>query len=319
MSWIILASSAQLINAVVAIVDKYLVTDEKAIPRPFVYAFYSCLVTGFWAVIYFVGLIPGLAAVGVPQFSNVEWPTVQVIGMSFLAAYTFFMALVSLYDALKEADASDVMPVIGAVSAISTFGLSFLLLGTRLSPHFIWGILLLSIGTFLVSQVRFTKNIIMRTLHSGLFFALHYIVMKGLFLETSFDDGFFWSRVCFVLFALSLLLVPVYYEKIKSQTKNTSTVTGMLVFGNKILAGVAAFMLLKATDWGDVAVVQALDGLKFVFILIIGLFLGNYIPRSAGENDTGWAVVLRKLAYVSIITLGFIILFSQWDSGRKSF
>ena len=45
------------------------------------------------------------------------------------------------------------------------------------------------------------------------------------------------------------------------------------MFVNKILAGIAAFMLLKATDWGDVAVVQALDGLKFVFILIFSIFL----------------------------------------------
>ena len=310
MSWIFLAASAQVINSIVAIVDKYLVTDEKGLPRPFVYAFYSCLVTGGWILIYLVSLIPGLEEFGVPHFSNVQTPTIQVVGMSFLAAYTFFMALVSLYDALKHADASDVMPVIGAVSAISTFGMSYLFLSIRLSPNFIWGVLLLAIGTLLVSQVRFTPPIALHTLHSGIFFALHYIAMKGLFLETSFDDGFFWSRVCFVLFALSLLLVPAYYEKIKAQTGKTSRKTGTLVIGNKILAGIAAFMLLKATDWGDVAVVQALDGLKFVFILFISIFFGRYIPKSAGENEYGAKVIVRKFLYVAIICIGFIILFS---------
>ena len=309
MTWILLATSAQILNAAVAVIDKYLVTDEKAIPRPFVYAFYSCIVTGFWAFIYFIGLIPGLSSLGVPQFSNIEAPSIQVVGMSFLAAYTFFMALVSLYDGLKHADASDVMPVIGAVSAISTFGMSFLFLDTRLSPNFIWGISLLAIGTLLVSQVRFSPSLALHTVHSGLFFALHYIAMKGLFLETSFDDGFFWSRICFVLFALSLLLVPAYYKKIKKQTKSTSSRTGVLVLLNKVLAGVAAFMLLKATDWGDVAVVQALDGLKFVFILIISIFFGRYIPQSAGENDQSTKTVVRKFLYVAIICIGFIMLF----------
>lgn len=309
MSWIFLAAGAQFINAIVAIVDKYLVTDEKALPKPFVYAFYSCIVTGFWLVIYFVGLIPGLSQYGFPHFSNVESPSIQVVGMSILAAYTFFMALVSLYDALKHADASDVMPVIGAVSAISSFGMAYLFLETRLTPNFIWGIALLTIGTFLVSQVRFTAPIILHTVHSGLFFALHYIAMKGLFQETSFDDGFFWSRVSFVLFALSLLLIPVYFEKIRSQTKVTSRKTGMLVFGNKILAGIAAFMLLKATDWGDVAVVQALDGLKFVFILLISIFLGRFIPNAAGENEHDIKTIVRKFLYVAIICIGFIILF----------
>jgi uncharacterized membrane protein len=310
MSWIFLATGAQLINAVVALIDKYLVTDEKALPRPFVYAFYSCLLTGGWLVIYFIGFIPGLSHVGVPQFSNIQTPSIQVLGMSFLAAYTFFMALVSMYDALKQADASDVIPVIGAMSAMSTFGLSYLLLGTRLSPHFMWGIVLLAVGTLLVSQVRFNKTIALDTIHSGLFFALHYIAMKGLFEETNFDDGFFWSRICMVLFTLSLLLVPSYLEKITAQTKSTSAKTGVLVFTNKILAGIAAFMILKATDLGDVAVVQALDGLKFVFILIIGLFLGRLIPAAAGENESDWQTLFRKFLYVVVIFLGYVILFT---------
>lgn len=309
MSWILLAAGAQFLNAIVAIVDKYLVTDEKALPRPFVYAFYTCLVTGAWLLIYAIGLVPGLASLGVPQLSNVKIPTIEVVGMSFLAAYTLFMALVSLYDALKHADASDVMPVIGAVSAMASFGMSFLFLGTVVPPNFVWGIVLLAVGTLLVSQVQFTRSIAVLTVHSGLFFALHFIAMKGLFQETSFDDGFFWSRVCFVLFALSLLLVPSYCKKIFEQTKVTTKKTGAIVMLNKILAGIAAFMLLKATDWGDVAVVQALDGLKFVFILVIGLVLGQFIPASAGENNYDTKTIFRKFLYVAVISVGFVMLF----------
>lgn len=110
MSWVILAAGAQLINAFVAIGDKYLVTDEKRMPKPFVYAFYTCLVTAFWLVIYLFGFIPGLASYGVPQFANVKTPTLDVVALSFFSAYTFFMALVSLYGTLKRADTSDVMP-----------------------------------------------------------------------------------------------------------------------------------------------------------------------------------------------------------------
>lgn len=310
MAWIFLAAGAQFINAVVAILDKYIVSDEKMMPRPFVYAFYSCLVTSAWGLVYFAGFIPGLAAFGVPQFANVQTPTIQVVGMSFLAAYTFFMALVSMYDGLKHADATDVMPVIGAVSAIATFTMAYVFLDVRLSDNFVWGIALLATGTFLVSQVRFTRTIILNTFHSGLFFALHYIAMKGLFLETSFDDGFFWSRVGFVAFSLSLLLVPIYFAKIKEQTKVTSRKAGAIVVATKILAGVAAFMLLKATDWGDVAVVQALDGLKFVFILLLSFFVARFLPPSACESDDRPQTFLRKALYVTIIAIGFVILFT---------
>jgi drug/metabolite transporter (DMT)-like permease len=309
MGWILLATAGQFINAIVAILDKYIVSDEKVLPRPFVYAFYSCLVTGFWAVIFLFGYIPGLGALGVPSMSNVQPPTIQVVSMSFLAAYTFFMALVSMYAALKDADASDVMPAIGAIAAISSFGMAYAFLGIALTVHFMWGVLLLSVGTYLLSKIRFTRTIILQILHSGVFFALHYIAMKGLFMETNFDDGFFWSRISFVLFALSLLLVPSYYAKITQQTKNTSKKTGFLVLFTKILAGIAAFMLLKATDWGDVTVVQALDGLKFVFIIIIGFLFGKFIPHTAGENDFDFETIIRKALYIAIISVGFVILF----------
>ena len=310
MTWLLLATAGQFLNAVVAIIDKYIVTDEKVLPRPFVYAFYSCLITASWVVVYFLGYIPGLAQYGAPSFVNIQWPTIQVVGMSFLAAYTFFMALVSMYDALKHADASDVMPVIGAVSALSSFGLSYLFLDIQLSPNFIWGVALLVTGTLLVSQLEFTRSLALHTIHSGLFFSLHYISMKGLFQETSFDDGFFWSRIGFVLFALSLLLVPTYFEKITKQTKKVTKKGGLLVLGAKILAGVAAFMLLKATSMGDVTVVQALDGLKYVFIIIFSLLLGRYLPKTVGENANDAKTIVRKTLYIAIISIGFIILFT---------
>lgn len=311
MVWILLATAGQFLNAIVAILDKFIVTDDRVLPKPFVYAFYSCLVTGFWVVIYFIGMIPGMAGLGMPQFSNVQPPTIQVVGMSFLAAYTFFFALVSLYNALKEADASDVMPVIGAVSAITSLGMTYLFLGGELSLNLLWGVTLLSIGTLLVSTVQFSGKVFLSTIHSGLFFALHYITMKGLFMETSFDDGFFWTRVTFVLFALSLLLVPSYLKKITEQTRSTSVSAGALVFLNKILAGISAFLLLKATDLGEVSVVQATDGLKFVFILFIGIALGKYTPVTVGENGYKPKVIIRKLLYVAVIVVGYVILFLE--------
>ncbi len=310
MAWILLATAGQFLNAIVAVLDKYIVSDEKALPRPFVYAFYSCLLTGFWVVIYFVGLIPFFAHLGMPTFKHVQVPTIQVISMAFLSAYTFFMALVSMYDSLREADASTVMPIIGTVSALSTFGMSYLFLHVALSHGHIFGILLISLGTLLVARSLPRFNVALHVLHSGVFFGLHYITMKGLFLETSFDDGFFWSRVCFVIFALSLLMVPVYLDKIKEQTKTTTKKTGILVLSAKVIAGVSAFLILKATDWGDVSVVQALDGVRYVFILFITAVFAQWLPASATDRDTRPQVFVRRLLFTLIIIAGFFALFT---------
>lgn len=310
MNWILLATLAQFINAIVAVFDKYIVSDEKILPRPFVYAFYSCLLTGGWAAIYFLGLVPQLASLGVPSLINVTFPTITVISMSFLSAYTFFMALVSMYEALKRADASNVIPIIGAISALSTFGLNYVFLDASLTINHMLGILLLSMGTLLVANTLPSVSVALHAVHSGLFFAFHYITMKGLFIETSFEDGFFWSRISFVLFGLSLLLVPVYLTKIKGQTKESNKRTGLLVVGNKLLAGVAAFLILKATDDGDVAVVQALDGLKFVFILFLTTIFAHWLPDSAVDHDARPRVMVQKFVFVILILTGFFVVFA---------
>jgi drug/metabolite transporter (DMT)-like permease len=310
MNWILLATAGQFLNAIVAVLDKYIVSDEKVLPRPFVYAFYSCLLTGFWAVIYFIGLIPFFADLGVPTFKNVEFPTIQVVAMAFLTAYTFFMALVSMYDALKRSDAAIIMPVIGTISALATFGLSYIFLNSQLTEGHIAGIVLMSLGTLFVAKSLPELSVILHVFHSGIFFALHYITMKGLFLETSFDDGFFWSRVCFVLFALSLLMVPVYLDKIREQTKTTTRKTGVIVLTTKVLAGLAAFLLLKATDLGEVSVVQALDGVRFVFILFITVLFAHWLPSSATDRDTRPHAFFRKLAFIVVITIGYFMLFT---------
>lgn len=310
MGWILLATAGQFLNAIVALFDKYIVSDEKVLPRPFVYAFYSCLVTGGWVIIFFLGWIPGLSELGVPSLENVHKPTIQVVSMAMLTAYTFFIALVSMYDALRRADASTAMPIIGAVSALSSFGLSHLFLNTQLHDNFFVGIILLSVGTLLVAQALPRVDTVVQVFHSGLFFALHYITMKGLFIETGFDDGFFWSRIGFVVFTLSLLLVPAYFDKVRAQTQQATKKTGMIVLLAKVFAGVAAFMLLKATDLGDASVVQALGGLQYVFILLIGFLFAHWLPESATDKDTRPQTTFRRMLYVVVILVGYVVLFT---------
>lgn len=310
MNWIFLAVAAQFLNAIVALIDKRIVTDERLLPKPFVYAFYTCLISGIWIIVYFIGFIP-IPGIGeaIPSFAEVNKPSLEVVALSLLAAYTFFIALVSMFGALQKADASDVVPVIGATSAVASFGLSYFFLDTTLSTNFILGILLLALGTYFVSRFQFDVKTAFASIHAGIFFALHYIAVKGLFITTSFSDGFFWSRIAFVFFALSLLMVPSYFEKIKGQTKSTTSQAGFLIFSNKVLAGVSTILILKATDLGDVAVVQALGGLQFVFILILGLFFSIGVKKvPTGEKYTR-DNILRKALFVAVITLGFLVLF----------
>lgn len=312
-SWLILAIGAQFIAALVALLDKYIVTDEKAIPKPFVYAFITCLMSGAAILVFLLAWVPiPLEGVRFPSLTNVEWPTLTVVAFSFLAAYTFFSGLVSMFTALKEADASDVIPVIGSVTALGTFSFGYFFLGGVLSNNYLAGIILLAVGTVLVSHFRFHYNTALLSIHAGLFFAFHYVTFKGLLNITSFDNAFFWSRVCFVGFALSMLLVPDWFERVSKTVKSTGKRAGILIISNKILAGTAAIMTLKATELvpqDEFPVIQALGGLQFVFILALGLILGRHTPVAVGENTHRVRDIFHKAIFVSIIAIGFFMLF----------
>lgn len=310
-TWIGLAVVAQVIGAAVALVDKYIVTHDELMPKPFVYAFYTCLLSGVWIAVFFLGLLPlpFIASLGVPSLTNIALPDLTTAALSMLAAYTFFIALVSLYTALREGDASDVIPVVGAVSAITSFALGYSFLGTRLTHNFMIGIALLALGTFLVSHLRFRWHTALVSIHAGIFFAAHYVALKGLFDLTDFDNGFFWSRIAFFVVALSTLMVPGHLLRIHGQTKVTTRRGSLLVVGNKLLAGVGSILILKATSLGSVAVVQALGGLQFIFILLFTFFWGHKTPVECGEDITCGEDIYHKVIFISIIALGFVVLF----------
>lgn len=309
-TWILLAVVAQFFNAFVAILDKYIVTHKRLLPEPFVYAFYTCVLSGAAIVIYTFGALPSpLEGVSFPDIRNVHFPTLEVLGLSILSAYTFFYALVSMFKALQQADASDVVPVVGAVTAVVSFALAFFFLDAPLSSNFLAGVALLALGALLASHFRFSRKTAFRCSLSGVFFAFHYVVIKELFNTTSFDDGFFWSRAGFAIFAVSLLLIPTYGKRIFVHTRAARTRVGALVLGNKIIAGIASVLVLKATELGDVSVVQALGALQFLFIFIFGVTIGPYTPIAYGENVHSMKVFLHKATFVGVIILGFWVLF----------
>lgn len=307
--WLALVVIAQFLMAIVALIDKYIVTAENAIPKPLVYAFYVCALSALSIFIFFFSWIPvPFFDITIPSFANIEFPTLLIALLALVAGYSLFQALVSLFSALRESDASDVVPVVGAVSALGTFLLSYLFLGTTLSPYFFLGFISLIVGTLLMSHFRFTWHVGFLSLHAGMFFAIHYMAVKVMFVETSFDNGFFWSRMGIVFIAFSVLLVPRAYAAIRHQTGKTGTRGGVLVLLNKVIAGLASILLLKAIDLGDVAVVQALGGLQYVFLLMISIFMGSSLTYLCGEK-CGHHEILHRSFAISFIVLGFFLLF----------
>ena len=336
--WLGLVVVGQILFAISALVDKYIITSETVVLRPFTYTFWiSILSAGSVLVFFFSWLHIPIDGIAIPSFVNVQPLSLEVFALAITAGFAFFMALLSMFTALKNADASDVVPVVGGLNALFTFILGYFFLGTKLPHNFFIGFILLVLGTVLLSRMRLSWHTFLSVAHAGLMFGVHYVAIKALFIETHFDNAFFWSRAAIVVVALSMLLVPYYYDKVITRTRSARARDGALLIGNKILAGLASIILLKAIEFGDVAMVQALGGLQYLVLLGFSACCGRQVTKlmQQSEQRTVWGKtrhvarrahhffvrdiqeqvttrdMVQKLISIPLIVLGFFLLFIE--------
>jgi len=294
-TWLALAIGAQFITAITVLIDRHILVRSEHIGKPVVYAFYVSLLSGFVIVLAPFGLIAA--------------PTIGVVGFSLAQAFGFLAAIYCLYAALKAARASDVAPVVGAVSAIVSLVLAGIWIDGDISSALILPILLLAGGTALISHFHFRKHSLLFALAAGALFGLTVFLSKLVYLQTAFLDGFFWTRTMCIVAALVLLVIPAWRSAILHGGRKSSGGTKALVIGNKLLAGVAGVMTALAISLGSVSVVNALAGLQFVFLFIFAFLFAEYMPvgeaKKTGSHG-GWQSALG----VSLIVLGLGLLYA---------
>lgn len=303
-TFIILVVIAQFLNAIVAIIDRYILTSNR-VEEPIKYAFLISTLSSLSIIVFLFSFIQ-LPIGSIPSFSNVDILNLKEFGLVSVVSVSFILALFFLFSGFKRSDASDVVPVVGSVAAISTLLLSYELLNTVLNTNFRTGFILLVLGTLMVSHFRFDTRTAIFAILSGIMFGINTVFMKLLFIETNFDTGFFWSRLGIFAFALLLLFTP-YISSTKGKTKTTKASWGIILL-NKAIAGLAAILILKAIDLGNPSLVQALGGLQFIFLLLISFMIGKKTSYSCGENCSIYDL-LQKTISIAIIVIGFLYLF----------
>lgn len=293
--WIYIALAAQALNAVAFLVDKYLV-GPRADVRPVIYAFY-------------VGILSG-PVVWLLPFGVVSWPDNQLIRLSLVTAVAYLSSLVFLYKSLRVADASDVAPIMGAVSALATLFFRWWILKDGLSDNFMLAFFLLVLGTILMSYFRFDKRSFFNVLLAGTLFGLATVWAKEIFTQTTFWNGFFWSRMGNVVVAIALLAQPSNCKAIFKHLHHATGQTKVLVVGNKILASLAFLLILWAIQLGDVSMVSAIGGMQFIFLIILALIFAKKFPDYFVETIRIRSALIQKIVAIALIVCGYFLLFS---------
>lgn len=297
MSWLFFVVVGQFFYAVAVLVDRFIVS-KGVVSKPIVYAFY-------------VNLLSIFAVIVVPF--GVSWPSSMLtITLSLAAAVSFTLSILFLYESLRNANTSEVVPVIGGVAALSAFIFSSIILNDTIPGHFAWGFIILTVGMLLISHFKFTARSFIFLSCSGIFFGLSTVITKLILEDETLINGFFWSRMGNVVIALLLLLIPSIYHAIKhdhtrpsNHKKHHKT---LLIVGNKVLGALGFICVLIALKSGNASLVNALTATQYIFLLTFALFFSRLLPEYFEEKVHKHEFLHKSLATI-LIVVGFFVLF----------
>jgi drug/metabolite transporter (DMT)-like permease len=318
--WLFVAITAYFINAGIYVADKFILS--KKIHSSIVYAF----LVGIWSIFNFVIL----------AFD--PWvPNMRELGIDLLAGALFLATLVYWYKALHQSEATRVVPVVGALVPIFSFLFSFLFLGEVLAERELLAFFILINGGILISikRTRFyyvrevwarfrnifgnvlgpiharyrpTERLLYNSTVSSLFFAAYYVLIKYIYSSQPFIGGFVWSRLGTFLGVIAILLMPHWRRLIVEHQRGTKTPKNVAIFLLvRVLAGLAFIMLNYAISLGNVALINSLQGVQYVFLILLVFFLSVRYPEYMKE-ELGGGVLLQKTIGICLISAGLYML-----------
>ncbi len=318
--WLTIAITSYFINAGVYVADKFLLS--KKIHSSVAYAFY----VGVWSIFNFVILL------------FAPWlPNLRELGLDIMAGLLFLVTLVFWYKALHQSEATRVVPIVGALVPIFSFILSYIFLGQGLSEQQFLAFIILISGGVLISikytkvyilkelfdrlknifgsllggwhaNLRPTRRLIMNSMASALLFASYYVLIKYIYSNQPFIGAFVWSRLGSFLGTMLILIVPNWRQQISKHHRKQKTPNNLIFFFTVRLSAALAFIMLNwAISLGNVALINSLQGVQYVFLLLLVLFLSKRFPKILRE-EMGGGVFLQKIIGAGLVCLGFYML-----------
>lgn len=305
MLWLIVAISAYLILAIVFLVDKYLLVGP--IPNPKVYTFY-------------IGTLGILVLILVP-FVGFSVPGIGQIILSLLAGAFFIYGIFWLNSALRLFEASRVIPAIGGILPIFTFLLIYIF--SRGEEVFkIWefsAFILLILGSILITYEK-AKKISLKSFKisviAAFFLALSFVLAKYVYMVQPFWSGYIWIRIGGFLMAISFLFAQEVRNELSKVKINWATggwrpkKTAAIFLSNQA-AGASANILqnwaIALAPLVCVAIINALQGVQYVFLLMFAASLSLKFPKILKE-EISREIIFQKIIAILLIGGGLALL-----------
>lgn len=283
---------SQFFNSIAVTVDKFLLT--KTIPDPLIYIFYFSL----------------LSLVAVVATPFVPFPSLQVFILASLSTLFWTFGAYLMFTALKSGQVQRVIPTIGTLTPLFLLFLT----GQTITQGQYLAITLLILGlvflTFDQIKGKIIKAELILEIISSLLFALNYYLLSLAFTKASFLTVLVWSRPILIPLGIIFLLVPGIRAKILQFVKPASVQINkglpLFVFG-QISSAVSEVLLFLSISLANPAIVNSLQGIKYIFLIIFSLILGKKFPEIF-KNPSSSYFWLGQILGVSLIGTGLYIL-----------
>ncbi|MBA7596472.1 hypothetical protein ES703_03444 [subsurface metagenome] len=297
MLWLVAIISSYFLLAAVHLVDKYILGER--IPNSKVYTFY-------------VGVSGVLVLILVP-FGFLDIPKTSGIFLALIAGAFHTLAIFALFTGLKKFEASRIIPAVGAFLPLFTF--SFILMQDGKNLAFLDTIVffLLLLGAFLITWEK-KKAISFKSIRisalTAFLFALYFISIKFVYSSQPFISGLIWTRIGAVLIALCFLFFKEVRTDILRGPKIAQKKTWAIVLPNQAAGGLAVLLqnwAVALAPFAYLGIINALEGVKYVFLLILAVLLSLKFPQLLKEQISK-EVILQKIVAILLISAGLALL-----------
>lgn len=298
--WLILSILGYATKAVPTIVDKALL-HTKSVRHP-----------GTYAVA--VSAIGGLVLLLAPF--ALTWPTWHVAVYALASGVTFTAATYFFFSALQYADASRITPFIGAGISLTTAALAYVTLGERLSLHQVAAFGLLVAGSVLVARGGahgrgLTPRAVRQALLAAAMFATSLVLGKAAFdrMPDAFLSAIIWMRIGSLGAGLAMLAtMPKLWHELRGTATGAVPKQAKWAFlGGQASGAISGLLIYGAIALGTPTLVNAMQGLEYLFVLIFSVVLMRLHPKLTGERLSRSSLP-GLLAAVALIGAGLLLL-----------
>lgn len=293
MHWVLWASVGYFLNAVAISIDKALLR-RQALGNPAVYTI----------IISALGL---LVLVLVPF--GLGTPTVSSVALGLLSGAFFTLGLWSMFVVLRRGEASRVPAFIGSLNPLFVFLGSYLLMGERLTGlGFVAFAALVAGGFCMVGGVGgLDRRSRWLATGSAAAYGVAYVFLKLTFVGSGFVSGLVWSRLGGFVASLALLWVPGTWASLRHNASGGSVGPKLALLTGQGLASVGGLLNSYAITLASVTLVNALQGIQYVFLLGLAAVVSFRWPQLFHDEFSG-EVLTRKVAGCVLIAAGLALL-----------